>query len=78
MDLKGRKWQKAGEDCIMRDFTICTARQVLSVWSDQGRHVVQTEEEKSALMMVMVVMMMGKGKERPWCLWDHNFKMDIT
>jgi len=30
LDLKGRKWQKAGEDCIMRGFTICTARQVLS------------------------------------------------
>ena len=40
--------------------------------------MVQTEEEKSALMMVMVVVMMGKRKERPWCLWDRNFKMDIT
>jgi hypothetical protein len=38
--------------------------------------VVQTEEEKSALVMVM--MMMGKRKGRPWCLWDHTFKMDIT
>jgi hypothetical protein len=37
------------------------------------------EEEKSALMMVMVmVVVMGKRKEGPWCLWGHNFKMDIT
>jgi len=29
LDLRGRKWQEAGEDCIMRSFIICTFHEVL-------------------------------------------------
>jgi hypothetical protein len=27
LDLRGRKWQEAGEDCIMRSFITCTLHQ---------------------------------------------------
>jgi hypothetical protein len=27
--LRGRKWQEAGEDCIMRRFITCTLHQIL-------------------------------------------------
>ena len=38
LDLKGRKWQKAGEECIMRSFTVFTACQVLFwvIWSREA------------------------------------------
>jgi hypothetical protein len=26
LDLRGRKWQEAGEDCIMRSFITCTVK----------------------------------------------------
>jgi hypothetical protein len=29
LDLRGRKWQEAGEDCIMRSFVTCTLHKVL-------------------------------------------------
>jgi hypothetical protein len=29
LDLRGRKWQMAGEDCIMRSFITCTLHQIL-------------------------------------------------
>jgi hypothetical protein len=28
-DLRGRKWQEAGEDCLMKSFIICALRQIL-------------------------------------------------
>jgi hypothetical protein len=29
LDLRGRKWQEAGEDCIKRSFIICAVHKVL-------------------------------------------------
>jgi hypothetical protein len=29
LDLRGRKWQEAGEDCILRSFITYTVRQIL-------------------------------------------------
>jgi hypothetical protein len=29
LDLRGRKWWEAGEDCIMRSFIICVPHQIL-------------------------------------------------
>jgi hypothetical protein len=29
LDLRGRKWQKAGEDCIMRSFITCRLHQII-------------------------------------------------
>jgi hypothetical protein len=31
LDLGERKWQEAGEDCIMRSFITCTLHQILRV-----------------------------------------------
>jgi hypothetical protein len=36
MDLRRRKWQEAGEDCIMRSFITSTLYQTLFGWSNQG------------------------------------------
>jgi hypothetical protein len=41
LDLRGMKWQEAGEKCIMRSFTICTARLLLGysnqeIWGEQS------------------------------------------
>jgi hypothetical protein len=35
LDLRGRKWQEAREDCIMRNFITCTLHQMLLVWINQ-------------------------------------------
>jgi hypothetical protein len=35
LKLRGRKWQEAREDCIMRSFVTCTLRQILLGWSNQ-------------------------------------------
>jgi hypothetical protein len=29
LDIRGRKWQEAGEDYIMRSFTTCMLHQIL-------------------------------------------------
>jgi len=29
LDLRRRKWQEAGEDCMMRNFITCTLHQIL-------------------------------------------------
>jgi hypothetical protein len=29
LDLRGRKWREAGEDCIMRSFVTCTLHHIL-------------------------------------------------
>jgi hypothetical protein len=29
LHIRGRKWQEAGEDCIMRSFITCTLHQIL-------------------------------------------------
>jgi hypothetical protein len=29
LDLRGRKWWEAGEDCIMRSFITCTLHHIL-------------------------------------------------
>jgi hypothetical protein len=34
LDLRGRKWRKAGKDCIMRSFITCTLHQKLG-WSNK-------------------------------------------
>jgi hypothetical protein len=33
---RGRKWQEAGEDCIMRSFITCTLQQIL-LWKSDKR-----------------------------------------
>jgi len=35
LDLRGRKYQEAGEDCIMKSFVNCIFHQILG-WSSQG------------------------------------------
>jgi hypothetical protein len=32
LELRGRKWQEAGEDCIMKSFITCTLHQILLGW----------------------------------------------
>jgi len=34
LDLRGRKWREAGEDCIMRGFVFCTLHRTLLRWSN--------------------------------------------
>jgi len=29
LELKGKKWPEAGEDCIVRNFTTCTLHEIL-------------------------------------------------
>jgi len=39
LDLTGRKWREAGEDCIMSSFMTCTLRRLLLLlleYSNQG------------------------------------------
>jgi hypothetical protein len=36
LDLRGRKWREAGEDCIMKSFITFTLHQILLGWSHQG------------------------------------------
>jgi len=35
LDLRGRKWWEAGENCIRRSFIICALHQILLWWSNQ-------------------------------------------
>jgi hypothetical protein len=35
LDLRGMKWQEAGENCIMRSCMVCTLHPVLLEWSKQ-------------------------------------------
>jgi hypothetical protein len=37
LDLRGRKWREAGEDCILKTFIICTLHQILLRWSNKGK-----------------------------------------
>jgi hypothetical protein len=36
LDLRGMKWQKVGENCIMSSCMVCTLRPVLLGWSKEG------------------------------------------
>jgi hypothetical protein len=50
MDLRGRKWQEAGGDCIMRGVVTCTLHQRNIVWvikwSMGGRYTTHRRDEK--------------------------------
>jgi len=35
LELRGRKWQEAGEDCIMRSFMTCTLHQGDQIKDDE-------------------------------------------
>jgi hypothetical protein len=36
LDLRERKWQEAGEDCIMRSFITCTLHKILGYQNKEG------------------------------------------
>jgi hypothetical protein len=36
LDQRGKTWQKAGEDCIMRNFITCESHHLLLGQSNQG------------------------------------------
>jgi hypothetical protein len=63
VDLRGRKLQEAGEDCIMRSFTTCTLHQIL-LGCDQdkkdkiGGHVVRMGDKTEYKILI------GKAKWR--------------
>jgi hypothetical protein len=64
LDLRERKWQEAGEECIMRSFITCTLHQILLGWSDQGRwhateHTAHIKEMRNAYKTLV-----GKLKEK--------------
>jgi hypothetical protein len=54
LDVKGRKWREAGEDCIMRSFIICTLHQILLEYEYErgGAYSTHVKDEKSIQIWV--------------------------
>jgi hypothetical protein len=42
LDLRGRKWQEAGKDYIMRSFIICVSSNVIRVFKSKGMRWAET------------------------------------
>ena len=76
LGLRWRRWQGNGEDCIMRNFILCTPHQILFRWSKQeewdGRYVTCVGDR------VLVGRPEGRrplGRRRH--RWEDNIKMDL-
>jgi hypothetical protein len=60
LDLRGRKWLEAREDCIMRSFITCTLQNVIRVIKSRRMRQMGNVE--------------GMGEMRNTIFWLDNFK----
>jgi hypothetical protein len=71
LDLRGRKWQEAGEDCIMRRSITCALHQ-------RGAGIVARMGEMRNSYSILVVKREGKrplGRRRG--RWEDNIRIDF-
>jgi len=59
LNLRGRKWRKAGEECIMRSFITCALHHILLGWDKTVGHVARTGEMRNVHNILV-----GKPKEK--------------
>jgi hypothetical protein len=68
LDLRGRKWQEARDDC-MKGFITCMFLQILGSLSQEGRDgqamYMHGRDEK---------FIQGKARGIPWIRWENNIK----
>jgi hypothetical protein len=87
LDLRGRKWQEAEEDCIMRSFMTCTLHQILFhyhiirvIKSRNMRwtgHVARMAEMKNPYKVLVRKPEYKKPYGRRRFRWVDNIRMDF-
>jgi hypothetical protein len=82
LDLSGGKWQKAGEDCIMRSFITCTLPNVIRVlklkrmkWAG---HVPLMETMRNAYNILVRKAEEKNISGRPRRRCEDSIRMDLT
>jgi len=79
LDIRGRKWQEAGEVCIMRSFITCTLHQILLEGSNtggwDGRCMEQEWERWEMNREFWWENLKGRTFGRPSRAWEDNIRM---
>jgi hypothetical protein len=81
LDLGWKKWQEAGEDCIMRSFITCKNYQILLGLSSQRKmrrvgHVAHMGEMRNAYKILVRKPERKRSLRRPRHRWEGNIRMD--
>jgi hypothetical protein len=75
LDLRGRKCQEAGEDCIMRSFIACTLHQTFLGENKMSRTCSTDRKMKNAYNIFVGRPEGKRPHRRPRCIWEDN-RMD--
>jgi hypothetical protein len=81
LDLRGRKWREAGEDCIMRSFITCTPQHIYKgdemKENGMGRACRTHESVEKSIKKLVGRSEVKRPRGRPTRTWEDNIRTDL-
>jgi hypothetical protein len=81
LDLRGRKWQEAGEDCTMRNFITYTLHQIVScdqiIEDEMGRACSFHGRDEMCVQNLAGKTEGMRSLRRPMRSWDDNVGVNL-
>jgi hypothetical protein len=82
LDIRGRKWQEVGEECLMRSFVTWTLHQIYSgIKSMRMRWAENLERMREMINAYKMLVGIPEGKKllrKHRRRWEDNTRMDLS